>query len=128
MRLNGLIVDCLCAYTCGGVVGCRLHRSYPGYHKYHRIYGVSTDNGLIVGLVVGVFTVVGTVIAATVVGLTAAFLAIIAGVTSLFAITSRTIVKIVSLPFRPCLRGQDPLSPLGTSSLDSLCKFRTDDR
>jgi hypothetical protein len=78
--------------------------------------------------VVGVFTVVGTVIAAIVVGLTAAFLAIIAGVTSLFAITSRTLVKIVSLPFRPCLRGQDPISPLGTSLLRLLSKFRTDDR
>lgn len=78
---------------------------------------VSTDKGLTVGLVVGVFTVVGTVIAALVVGLTAAFLAIIAGITGVFAITSRTIVKIVSLPFRPCLRGQDPISPLGTSLL-----------
>jgi hypothetical protein len=66
---------------------------------------------------VGVFTAVGTIITAVVLGLTAAFLAIIAGITNLFAITSRTIVKIVSLPFRPCLRGQDPLSPLGTCLL-----------
>ena len=74
----------------------------------------------IVGLVVGLLTVIGTVIAAFVAGVTAAFITIIAGITALVAITSRTIVKIVSLPFRPCLRNQDPISPLGTSPELSL--------
>jgi hypothetical protein len=66
---------------------------------------------------VGLFTVIGTVVAAFVAGVTAAFITIVAGITALFAITSRTLVKIVSLPFRPCLRNQDPISPLGTSPM-----------
>jgi hypothetical protein len=26
-------LDCICAYSCGGVVGCRVCRAYPCYRK-----------------------------------------------------------------------------------------------
>lgn len=73
---------------------------------------------MIVGLVLGVFTVLGGLLAAAVTGVTAALISIVGGIAIIFAILSRTIVRIISLPLIPYLRNnRDPVSPLGILSV-----------
>lgn len=71
------------------------------------------------GLIVGIITAIGAVITAIVAGITAALLGLFATFTTVLSVISRTIVKIVSLPFGLCLRNRDPISPLGIAAVDS---------
>lgn len=65
------------------------------------------------GLLIGVFTVIGTISTAIVTAITAAVLAVFATATAVVGLLSSAVVRIVSLPFRLCVRPEPP-SPLGT--------------
>ena len=107
-----LIIDCLCIDACCcaafGICRRRCSRSL----RYHLI-----RSRLTTGLIVGIITAIGTIITAIVAGITAAILAFFATITAVLSLISRTIVKVVSLPFRLCLGNRDPISPLGNSAV-----------
>jgi hypothetical protein len=66
-----------------------------------------------IGLIVSIITVIGKVIAAFLATVTAAILGLFATISDVLSVISRTIVKIVSLPFKSWVRSREPLSPLG---------------
>jgi hypothetical protein len=69
-----------------------------------------------VALVVGVATAIGGVLTVFVTAVAATVLGVLAAITAVLSVVSRAIVRILSLPFRTCIRNREPVSPLGTSN------------
>jgi hypothetical protein len=76
---------------------------------------MSTRFKLIIALVVGIANAFASIVVVLVVGFVALLLGFLRTVTTVVAAFCRGVVKIVSLPFRPCIGNRDPISPLGIS-------------
>jgi hypothetical protein len=74
---------------------------------------------------VGVVTAIGGVLTNSVAAITKIALGLLLAITAGVSVVFGSIVKILSLPFRPCIGNRDPISPLGTR-LDNHIKLITD--
>jgi len=68
-----------------------------------------------IALIVGIAAAFAKIIAVITVGFVALILGFFGAIATTISVICRGIVKILSLPFRPCLGHQDPVSPLGNS-------------
>lgn len=64
---------------------------------------------------VGIVTAIGGFLAVFVTAVAATVLGVLSAITTTLSVISRSTVRILSLPFRACIRGREPLSPLGMS-------------
>jgi hypothetical protein len=64
---------------------------------------------------VGVVTAIGGVLTKVVAAVTKIALGLLLAITAGVSVIFSSIVKILSLPFRPCMGNRDPISPLGTT-------------
>jgi hypothetical protein len=70
---------------------------------------------LTVALAVGVITAIGGVLKTFATSVTKIALGLLLAITAAVSVIFGSIVKILSLPFRPCIGDRDPISPLGTT-------------
>ena len=63
----------------------------------------------------GVVTAIGGVLTNVVAAVTKIVLSLLLAIMAAVSVVFSSIVKILSLPFRPCVGNHDPISPLGTT-------------